>query len=144
MENSGTLISVFTLALLIIRGYMGLTIRLILSKKERKSYQSHLPWLDRWLFWSAHQIVKDKYNKYEKRTIRYTTILKIYKVATCVLHIELIVVIIFAIISLVFECCERPFSYSCWLYIISCILCLMILFLAELHTNLRYHKNRYR
>ena len=60
---------VFLCGLIILRAYMALTTYLAFSKKERKKYQADCTLVDRWFFLSAHKIMKNKYSKYEKRTI---------------------------------------------------------------------------
>ena len=93
-ENAIMLSFAFLCMLIILRAYMGLTVRIVLSKKERRKYQADYSWLNRWFFCSVHKIIKDKYSKYEKRTIRYTSIMKVYKAITIVLHIELALVLL--------------------------------------------------
>ena len=46
----------------------------ILSNIKKKTYKNcvdHCTPLDRWFFWTSHNLLKSKYSKYEKRTINY-------------------------------------------------------------------------
>ena len=81
------------LLLLIIRFYIQLTVRSGLSKKQKNQYKT-LSWINRWFLWSAHLYVKDKFSKYEKKTIRYTLHTKIYRIVNLYLHLLFIIEII--------------------------------------------------
>lgn len=144
MTNSVMLVFAFFLILLIIRGYMGLTLRLILSKKERKCYQCQFSQLNRWFFGSVHKIIKDKYSKHERKTIRYSAIFGMYKVILSILHIELIAATICVFLSISFEYFQSILPYCCGLYIISAVLSFVILAMIEVFSHPRYHKNRYK
>ena len=143
-SNTIILIVVFTIILLVLRGYMGLTIRLVLNKKARKHYQSSYSPLSRWFFWSTHKMIKDIKNKYEKRTIRYKTIMMIYKHMTIILHFELFALLIFCVLVYVNDYCIWLFRTSCWAYTISVACCLLVIAGVEFYSNRRYHRNRYR
>lgn len=142
--NSIILIVVFTIILLVLRGYMGLTIRLVLNKKERKNYQSSYAPLSRWFFWSTHKVVKDINNKYEKRTIRYKAIMKIYKQMNLILHIELFALLASCVFVYWFDNYDSLFRTACCVYTVSVACCILTLSSVELYANFRYHRSRYR
>lgn len=143
-SNSIILTVVFTIILLALRGYMGLTIRLVLNKKERKHYQSSYSLLNRWFFWSTHKKIKDIKDKYEKRTIRYKTIMLLYKCMTIILHFELFALIILCVLTYMNDYYIRIFNTGCWIYTISITCCFVVLTGCEFYSNRRYHINRYR
>ena len=143
-NNAIILVVVFSIILLVLRGYMGLTIRLVLSKKERKTYQSSHSFLSRWFFWSAHQVIKDKKDKYEKRIIRYKAIMRIYRLITTILHCELFFLCIAGLLLSPYRCFQTPFHFACWIYTITVVITFFVLAGIELYVNFRYHKNRFR
>lgn len=142
-SNEIILIVAFTIILLVLRGYMGLSIRLVLNKKERKYYHSSYTPLSRWFFWSTHKVVKDIKNKYEKRTIRYKTIMMIYKQMNLILHIELLTLIALCVFVYIFDY-YRLFRMACCVYTVSVACCILTLTCVEFYTNFRYHRNRYK
>lgn len=145
MENNKVFLLVFFLIiLLVVRGYMGLTIRLSLSKKERKNYQTNTSILNRWFFVSAHHFVKNKFNKYEKKVIPYPSILKLYRGIMVLLHSELAVVLIFSVLSSMLEVFSVVYNYICWTYTGSLLVSFILLTIIEFKSNRRYHRNRYR
>ena len=143
-SNKIILIAVFTVILLVLRGYMGLTIHLVLGKRERKHYQSTYTPLNRWFFWHTHKVVKNIKDKYEKRTIRYKTIMVIYKQMNLILHIELLALVASCVFVYVCDYYDRFFNITCFVYTSSVACCILILTCIELYANLRYHRNRYR
>lgn len=143
-SNIIILIVVFAIILLVLRGYMGLTIRLVLNKKERKHYQTSYSLLSRWFFWSTHKVIKDIKNKYEKRTIRYKAIMMIYKHMTIILHFELFALLILCLLTYMNDDGVRIFNAGCWIYTISVACCFIVLAGCEFYSNRRYHRNRYR
>ena len=144
MKSSIVPFFVFLLVLLIIRGHMGITLHLALSKKERKTYRFQLSLLDRWFFWSAPQIIKDKYSKRERKTIRYSAIFGTYRVILIVLNTELIAVIVLGFLSNASEYFKSIFSCCCGLFIISAMLSFVVMAAIEVSSNPRYHKKRYK
>ena len=143
-NNAIILVVVFSIILLVLRGYMGLTIRLVLSKKERKTYQSSHSFLSRWFFWSAHQVIKDKKDKYEKKIVRYKVIMRIYRLIVTILHCEWLFLCIAGLLSPLCRCFQPPFYFLCWLYTITLVITFFALAGIEFYVNFRYHKNRYR
>ena len=143
-NNVIILVAVFSIILLALRGYMGLTIRLALSKKERKNYQSSYSLLSRWFFWSAYRVIKDKKDKYEKRIIRYKAIMKIYRLITTMLHCGLFFLCIAGLLVSLHKCLQAPFRFACWIYTITVVITIFVLAGIELYENFRYHKNRFR
>ena len=143
-SNALMLCGFFLITFLIIRGWMELSLLLPMSKKERKNYRASLSLLDRWFFLSAPNVIKDKKNKYEKRTIRYKTIATIYRCMIIILVCEMLVLITLGMLCFVSEIFAVLYSWSCWIYIISAMLSFLVLTCVEFYTNIRYHKKRYR
>lgn len=56
-------------ALLALRGFMGAGVRSFLTKNERKKYHASTSRIDRWFFWSAPNLIRNRYSKSEKRKI---------------------------------------------------------------------------
>lgn len=137
------LIVFFSIILIVLRGYMGLTVRLALSKKERKKYKESSSLVNRWFFCSTHRVIKDKYDKYEKRTIRYTLIMVIYKYMTIALHCSLLALIMAGLLVYVSKTFCPLFEYACWICTGSDILSILVLSGVALYEGFRYHKNRY-
>ena len=135
---------VFLCGLIILRAYMALTTYLAFSKKERKKYQADCTLVDRWFFLSAHKIMKNKYSKYEKRTIPYASITKVYRTITITLHAEFALTLLFAALYFVFDSMYEAYTFFCTLYLISIILSIVVLVILEYICNRRYHINRYR
>ena len=142
--NSIILIVVFTIILLLLRGYMGLTLRLILNKKKRKLYQVSYSPLSRWFFLFTYRVVDDIKDKFEKRTIRYKAIMMIYKYIMLILHAELFLLISLCVFIFACDFSFRPFNVGCWVYTCTVICCFLVLAGIELYTNRRYHQYRYR
>ena len=134
---------VFFVGLLIVRGYMGLIVRLTLSKKERKKYKEETSFVNRWFFWSAHRFVKDRYSKPEKKVIKYSSVVCIYRVLNAILHILLISTIVVVICNYYEILSDHIVNYACWCYIIFLLSTLVLLAIVELASNQRYHKQRY-
>ena len=143
-SNTIILIVVFIIILLVIRGYMGLTIRLVLNKKERRQYRSSYSLLSRWFFWSTHEVIKDVKDKYEKRTIRYKTIMVIYKYLNIILHFALLALSVCYALACVNDYYKGPFTISCWVYTISVACSFLDLAGVEIYQNRRLHRNRCR
>ena len=64
-------------------------IKLKFTKKEKKKYKS-LNVFDRWFFWSMPLIINDKYSKYEKKIIQYSSNVVTYRFINLCMHISLI------------------------------------------------------
>lgn len=143
-SNTTVLIVVFIFILLVLRGYMGLTVRLILNKKERRQYRSSYSLLSRWFFWSTHEAIKDIKDKYEKRTIRYKSIMVIYKYLNIILHFELLALTVCYSLSCVNDYYKGSFTTSCWIYTISVACSFLILVCVEIYQNRRFHRDRCR
>ena len=105
-SNAVMLFGFFLITFLIIRGWMELSLLLPMSKKERKNYRASLSLLDRWFFLSAPNVIKDKKNKYEKRTIRYKTIATIYRCMIIILVCEMLVLIALGMLCLIWLKCS--------------------------------------
>ena len=138
------IILVFFIALLVLRSYMWLTIHLTLSKKTRKMYISSLPFIDRWFFWSAPLYIKDKFDKYEKRIIRYTLIVKIYRVLNLYIHVLFVILLLVGILCKLHILPNKTFDYFSFIYIFSIFILLLLVGIIEFSSNKRFHKNRYR
>ncbi len=142
LSNTVGLIVFFLCTLIVLRGYMGLLIPSVLSKNKRKHYKKDFPLLNRWFFWSAHLVMEDRYDKYEKKIIHYSSIMKLYRFITIYLHIIFFVFLIFAILDSVFSKLNFVFQVIGFLYLSSAILCFIIFAIIEQVTNRRYHRNR--
>ena len=143
-RNSIILIVMSLISLIVVRGYMGLATWLVLSKKERKNYKASHSVLSRWFFWSTYRVVKDKYSKYEKRTIRYKTIMLIYRHITVILHCGLVFLVATGLLLPVFESFHTIFHRACLIYLITVLLSIVVLAGVNLYERLRYHKSRYK
>jgi len=131
-------------ALLIIRGYMGLELYQCLPKKSRKAYKKEVSFIDRWFFWSAPQKVQDKYSKYEKRTIQYPDIMAFYRFLNAMLHLMFAAELIVAAAVALDWLTKSVFNAVCQVYLLMCALSLVLLAIIDLTTNRRYHHSRYK
>ena len=141
--NNISICIVFLASLLVVRGYMGLIVRTTLSKNERKKYKDETSFVNRWFLWSTHRFVKDRYSKYEKRTIRHSSIVCVYRMLNAILHILLIITIVVAVCNYYNALPSRIFNYTCWCYIVFLLFSFTLLAIIELVSNRKYHKKRY-
>ena len=144
IEHPVLLIIISLASLLIIRGYMSLSFQLSMSKKERKNYKKSAGILNRWFFWSAPCFVKDQYSKFEKRTIRYTIIVPIYRAINIAHHVLCLATLLTILVN---RLTFLPLKYTeavYFTYILFCLVVFCILAIIELVMNQRYHRNRYK
>lgn len=66
------------------------------TKKNWKLYVANVSIVDRWFFWTAPKIMKDKYSKSEKKIIRYSSIAKAYQAINLAIHMALAIELVFA------------------------------------------------
>lgn len=146
MNQDGLLLTIAfaTLLLLILRGLMGIDIRLCLTKKERKDYIKNIGALDRWFFWSAPEILKDKYSRSEKKVIHHKQIAGIYKMVNVAIHLllafSLLCTLLYAVTIISIICLNCVYI----LYFTFGTIALLVIFAIELSTNRRYHCGRYK
>lgn len=129
---------------LVLHNYMSISIRLCLSKNEWRCYIRNTGFLDRWFFWSAPQIIRNKYSKRERKMIRYSSMAKAYRMLNIAIHflggIELVIVL-----SYHFEAIHKAiFEWWSIMYFIICFLLFVILSIIELIVNHQYHRSRHR
>lgn len=144
MENNLIILTAFSIGiLLILRGYMSVGIRTYQTKKDWKLYVANVPVIDRWFFWTAPKIMKDKYSKSEKKIIHYSSIVKAYQVINIVIHIALTIELVFVSCYALGLVEEYLFNRVCIAYFVVAFLLFVILAIIELKTNSRYHRSRY-
>ena len=61
-----------------------------IKKKTYRNCVDHCTPLDRWFFWTSHNLLKSKYSKYEKRTINYKIGASIIFVLNLLNHMTLV------------------------------------------------------
>ena len=144
MENNLIILVIFSIGiLLILRGYMSAGIRACQTKKDWKLYVANVPVIDRWFFWTAPKIMKDKYSKSEKKIIRYSAIAKAYQVINLAIHIALTIELVFISCYALGLVEEYLFNRVCIAYFVVAFLFFAILAIIELKTNSKYHRSRY-
>lgn len=120
----------------------------ILSNIKKKTYKNHVyhctP-LDRWFFWTSHNLLKSKYSKYEKRIINYRF------GATLTFALNLINHITLAIYSILFLFTILPSKTDLWIYcwenvriLPAALFCIEIVIFAciNYYENRRFHQKR--
>ena len=122
---------------------MSVGIRTYQTKKDWKLYVANVPVIDRWFFWTAPKIMKDKYSKSEKKIIHYSSIVKAYQVINIVIHIALTIELVFVSCYALGLVEEYLFNRVCIAYFVVAFLLFVILAIIELKTNSRYHRSRY-
>ena len=144
MENNLIILTAFSIGiLLILRGYMSAGIRAYQTKKDWKLYAANVPIVDRWFFWTAPKIMKDKYSKSEKKIIHYSSIVKAYQVINIVIHIALTIELVFVFCYALEFVEDDLFDRVCIAYFVVAFLLFVVLAIIELKTNSRYHRSRY-
>lgn len=131
-------------ALLALRGFMGAGVRSFLTKNERKKYHASTSRIDRWFFWSAPNLIRNRYSKSEKRKISYSSTLKAYRAINLAAHIGLTAVLFFTVCYFAGYVGERVLNTVCIAYAIIILLMFAVLAVIEFGTNQRYHLARYR
>ena len=122
---------------------MSAGIRACQTKKDWKLYVANVPVIDRWFFWTAPKIMKDKYSKSEKKIIRYSAIAKAYQVINLAIHIALTIELVFISCYALGLVEEYLFNRVCIAYFVVAFLLFAILAIIELKTNSKYHRSRY-
>lgn len=144
MGNNLVSLAVFSIGtLLILRGYMSVGIRVCQTKKDRKLYIANTSIVDRWFFWTAPKIIKDKYSKFEKKMIRYSSIAKVYRAANLAIHITLAIELVLILCYALGFAEEYLLDWSCIAYFATAFLLFVLLAVIEFKTNSRYHRSRY-
>ncbi len=144
MENNLIILVMFSIGiLLILRGYMSVGSRACQTKKNWKLYVANVSIVDRWFFWTAPKIMKDKYSKSEKKIIRYSSIAKAYQAINLAIHMALAIELVFAFCYALDFVGEYFFNRVCIAYFATAFLLFVILAIIELKTNGRYHRSRY-
>lgn len=144
MENNLIILVIFSIGiLLILRGYMSAGIRACQTKKNWKLYVANVSIVDRWFFWTAPKIMKDKYSKSEKKIIRYSSIAKAYQAINLAIHMALAIELVFISCYALGLVEEYLFNRVCIAYFVVAFLLFAILAIIELKTNSKYHRSRY-
>ena len=144
MENNLIILVIFSIGiLLILRGYMSAGIRACQTKKNWKLYVANVSIVDRWFFWTAPKIMKDKYSKSEKKIIRYSSIAKAYQAINLAIHMALAIELVFISCYALRLVEEYLFNRVCIAYFVVAFLLFAILAMIELMTNSKYHRSRY-
>ena len=144
MESNLIILVIFSIGiLLILRGYMSAGIRACQTKKNWKLYVANVSIVDRWFFWTAPKIMKDKYSKSEKKIIRYSSIAKAYQAINLAIHMALAIELVFAFCYALRLVEEYLFNRVCIAYFVVAFLLFAILAMIELMTNSKYHRSRY-
>lgn len=145
MGNNLIILAVFSIGtLLILRGYMSIGIRVCQTKKNWKLYIANVSMLDRWFFWTAPKIIKDKYSKFEKKMIRYSSIAKVYRAINLAIHIALTIEFVFIFCYALGFAEEYLLDRICIAYFVTAFLLFVLLAVIAFKTNSRYHRSRYR
>lgn len=131
-------------ALLALRGFMGAGVRSFLTKNERKKYHASTSRIDRWFFWSAPNLIRNRYSKSEKRKIPCSSTLKAYRAINLAAHIGLTAVLFFIVCYFAGYVGERVLNIVCIAYAIAILLMFVVLAVIEFGMNQRYHLARYR
>lgn len=144
MGNNLIILAIFSIGiLLVLRGYMSMGIRICLAKKDRKLYTANVSVIDRWFFWTAPKIVKDKYAKSEKKRIPYSSMVKAYRAVNLVMHIALTAESV-SIFCYAFGFVPELFlNWVCAAYFVASFLSFVLLTVIDLTINSRYHRSRY-
>lgn len=144
MGNNLIILTVFSIiTLLILRGYMSVGIRLFQTKNERKRYVSNVSKMDRWFFLTAPKVISDKYSRYEKRTIHYSSMAKTYRIVNCVNHATLVVELIFILSFSLGFVEESLLNIVCVTYFVMAYFSFGVLAVVEFKANKRFHRSRY-
>lgn len=144
MESNLIILVIFSIGiLLILRGYMSAGIRACQTKKNWKLYVANVSIVDRWFFWTAPKIMKDKYSKSEKKIIRYSSIAKAYQAINLAIHMALAIELVFISCYALRLVEEYLFNRVCIAYFVVAFLLFAILAMIELMTNSKYHRSRY-
>ena len=144
MGNNLIILAIFSIGtMLVLRGYMSMGIRLCQTKKERKFYAVNVSIVDRWFFWTAPKIVKDKYSKFEKKMIHYSSMAKVYRAINLVIHIALAVELVFIMCYSFGFGQEHFIDRICIAYFAISFLSFVLLAVVEFKMNSRYHRSRY-
>jgi len=130
-------------ALLALRGFMGAGVRSFLTKNERKKYHASTSSIDRWFFWSAPNLIRNRYSKSEKRRISYASTMKAFRAINLAAHIGLTAVLFFIVCYLAGYVGERVLNTVCIAYAIIILLTFVMLAVIEFWMNRRYHLARY-
>ena len=144
MGNNLTILAIFSIGtMLVLRGYMSTGIRVCQTKNERKGYAANASIVDRWFFWTAPKIVKDRYSKFEKKMIHYSSMVKVYRAINLVIHIALAVELIFIMCYALGFGQEHFIDRICIAYFAISFLSFVLLAVVEFKMNSRYHRSRY-
>lgn len=122
---------------------MSAGIRACQTKKNWKLYVANVSIVDRWFFWTAPKIMKDKYSKSEKKIIRYSSIAKAYQAINLAIHMALAIELVFISCYALRLVEEYLFNRVCIAYFVVAFLLFAILAMIELMTNSKYHRSRY-
>ena len=132
-------------ALLALRGFMGTGVRSFLAKNERKKYHASTSRIDRWFFWSAPNLIRNRYSKSEnRRKIPCSSTLKAYRAINLAAYIGLTAVLFFIVCYFAGYVGERVLNIVCIAYAIAILLMFVVLAVIEFGMNRRYHLARYR
>lgn len=74
------------LALLLLRAFCGAALGCMLSRNARKAYREAVPLWQRWLMLRAHEFVKDRYSKLEKRVLPNKALARFHRAAVIAMH----------------------------------------------------------
>ena len=130
--------------LLGIRGYIAVAYYLIIRKKEKKRYKTETSKFDRWFMISAHKYVLNRYSKYEKRFIRYVTVVKCYRGIIIIAHLLLAIMFLLCVLYH-FEVIGHLVINSFFiLYSLVILISFVLLALINFYCQKRYHCSRYK
>ena len=130
--------------LFVIRGFMSLALWECLSKKKRKNYHKELSFVNRWFFISAPGVVRNIYDKTERRVINYTGLFKVYRTINYIIHISLLIETVFVSVYYAGLISEKIVGKMCLIYFAICLISFVILATIELFIHRRYHRSRYK
>lgn len=96
------------LALLLLRAFCAGALSCMLSRNARKAYRETVPLWQRWLLLHAHEFVKDRYSKTEKRVLPHKALARFYRVVVVTMHVLL------ALAWLIFGLCAAGALDGSW------------------------------
>lgn len=100
----------------------------------------------RWIagfFLTAPKVISDKYSRYEKRTIHYSSMAKTYRIVNCVNHATLVVELIFILSFSLGFVEESLLNIVCVTYFVTAYFSFGVLAVVEFKANKRFHRSRY-
>ncbi len=109
-----------------------------------RSYRKQVHRIDRYFMISAQKLIKDRYSKEERRTIRYSAVVQVLFVLNLLLCVTLLSMIVFGILHLAAVVTAELLSAVCLASLIVALFVFFVCGIIEGSVDRNYHKKRTR